>query len=77
MTQNIEAVFEGGAFRPLHPEKVIAHEGERVKLVVESEPLPKVLQLAMSVYDGLTEEEIDEIEKVILDRDGWNRRESQ
>jgi predicted DNA-binding antitoxin AbrB/MazE fold protein len=77
MTQNIEAVFEGGAFRPLRPEEVIAHEGERVKLVVESEPLPKVLQLAMSVYDGLTEEEIDEIEKVILDRDGWNRRESQ
>lgn len=70
MTQNIEAVYEGGAFRPLQPEKVIAHEGERVKLVIESKPLPKVLELAMHMYDGLSEEEIDEIEKVILDRRG-------
>lgn len=70
MTQNIEAVFEDGAFRPLHPENVIAHEGERVKLVIQSEPLPKVLELVAHMYDGLSEEEIDEIEKVILDRRG-------
>lgn len=70
----IEAVYENGVFRVLNPEVVEMAEGQRVKLTVEEEPeKPKLspeetLELLGSVYNGLTEEEIDEIEEIILDR---------
>ncbi len=67
-TQKIEAVFQNGTFHPINPANLIFEEGQRVKIVVESDELPAVLQLATQVYDGLTPEEIDEVEKIALDR---------
>ncbi len=67
--QIVEAVFEGGAFKPLNPLGLRLSEGQHVQLVVEdSEPLPEVLELAASVYDGLSEAEIGQIEEIALDR---------
>ena len=66
-TQKIEAVFQDGAFRPVEPTNFIK-EGQRVKIVVELEELSAILQLATSVYAGLSEDEINEIEEIALNR---------
>ncbi len=65
MTHTVEAVFENGTFRPIDP--IELSNGQHVKLVIEvAENDP--LALVQEVYSGLSEEDIDEIEKVILDR---------
>jgi hypothetical protein len=44
-------------------------EGQAVRLIVEAiTPQEESLELLFHMYDGLSEEEIDEIEKIILDR---------
>lgn len=68
MTQKIDAVFQDGTFRPVNPTNLTIEEGQRVKIVVELEEMPPVLQLATSVYADLSDKEIDEIEKIALDR---------
>jgi len=78
MPQTIDAVFEDGAFRPVRPEQVLATNGQLVTLVVQSpaiselDDLPEPLRLAARVYEGLSEEEIQDIEKVVLDRTNFN-----
>lgn len=70
MQQVVDAVFEQGAFKVLNPSILQLAEGQQVKLVIE-EPAPpeeSPLALAAKVYEGLSEEEIDEIERIILDR---------
>jgi predicted DNA-binding antitoxin AbrB/MazE fold protein len=74
MSETIVAVFENGAFYPVHPEKVRAVDGQRVTLVVQSEELAEPLRLAVSVYDGLSPQDIREIEKIALDRNGFGER---
>lgn len=67
MTQTIEAIYENGLFRPIEPAKLSIPDGQRVQMVVirdDEDPL----KLITSVYDGLSEAEIDEIEKIALDR---------
>lgn len=67
--QKIDAVFERGAFRLLSPANVSLPEGRRVRLTVEACDSPEdILSLATQVYEGLSESEIDEIEKIALDR---------
>lgn len=67
--QLIDAVFEHGVLRPLTEIQPPIPEGQQVRLLVEiDEPLPHALELAMSVYDGLTEHEVEEIERIALDR---------
>lgn len=64
----IEAVFEDGVFKPSQRPEI--PEGEHVQLTVERiariEEDP--LELAARVYRGLPPEEIDEIERIALDR---------
>lgn len=77
MTQTIDGVFENGLFRPTHPPPEGLREGQRVQIVFDvSDARPRksaaeMLELATSVYEGLTEDEIDEIERIILDRSRW------
>lgn len=69
MTASIEAIFEDGVFRPLNP--FSAADGTRVHLQVETDDSPstkEVLDLAASVYEGLSPEEVAEIEKHIQRR---------
>jgi hypothetical protein len=45
------------------------HDGQRVRLVVETEELPDaILALAASVYAGLSPQDITEIEQIALQR---------
>ena len=60
----IEAVYEGGGFRPVAPSDLKLAEGQKVRLVVEPIAEPdEVLTLAAQVYEGLTTDEIDAIEE--------------
>lgn len=59
--KTVEAVYEDGVFRPLGP--VDLEEGERVVIPLrEMDPL----EMLTHIYDGLSEEEIEEIDREIL-----------
>ena len=67
--QIMEAVYEKGVFRPLIPLEVILEEGQKVKLEVEPEYSEEsVLELALQVYKGLEEQDIDEVENIAKNR---------
>jgi len=65
----VEAVFEDGVFKPV--ERPAISEGEHVQLTIETSERAAgedPLELAARVYEGLRLEEIDEIERIALDR---------
>jgi predicted DNA-binding antitoxin AbrB/MazE fold protein len=64
MKQAIDAIFEGGAFRPVQP--VSIPDGQHVRITVNESCDPETLRLATSVYAGLSEQEINEIERIAL-----------
>ena len=64
----IDAVFDNGMFRPLDPVRVPVREGDQVRLHIEESTGITSLDLALRVYDGLTPDEIAEIEQVSLQR---------
>lgn len=69
--QIIETIYENGAFWPLGNAPLPFVEGDRVRLTVDAAShacAPNVLELAAQVYAGLSEEEIEEIEQIALDR---------
>ncbi len=73
--QAIEAVYEKGMFRPFKYPKIT--EGQKVKLFVELVPksaTDDILDLAGQVYDGLSVQDIDEIERIALDRSDFFRK---
>ena len=69
MTQTLDAVFKDGSFKPLNNGSLPFAEGQRVKLTVETpvETQDDLIELAAQVYDGLTEEEVNEVERLALD----------
>ena len=76
-TTTFDAVHENGVFRPLSPPITIA-EGQHVRLTiepcvpeVETRAPEDVLALAAKVYEGLSEDEINEIENIILNRSNF------
>ena len=69
MKQTINAIYENGVFRPLKSPEI--SEGQQVRLIVEttSDLTPEdLLELAAQVYQGLSAEQIDEIEQIALKR---------
>lgn len=70
MTQTLEAVFEDGSFKPVDNGSLPFSEGQRVKLTVEvpSGTQGDLLELAGKVYEGLSDKDIDEVERIALDR---------
>jgi predicted DNA-binding antitoxin AbrB/MazE fold protein len=69
MKQTLDAIYENGVFRPLESPKI--SEGQKVKLTVETTLVSSpddMLELAAQVYQGLSAEQIDEIEKIALNR---------
>ncbi|MFQ5645548.1 MAG: antitoxin family protein [bacterium] len=75
MKQTLEAIYEKGVFRPLKAPQI--KEGKQVRLTVDT-PAPSsandLLGLAASVYQGLTDKQIDEVERTALDRRGFFQR---
>jgi predicted DNA-binding antitoxin AbrB/MazE fold protein len=70
MKQTIDAVFDNGSFRPVNRRALPFSQGQRVRLIVET-PSPTqedLIELATQVFDGLSDDEVDEIEQIALDR---------
>lgn len=73
MSKTVEAIFEGGVLKPVSPLDIPEHK--RVTLIIEDE-LEKpsnILSLASMVYDGLSSEDIEAIEKIAFDRSRFSR----
>jgi len=69
MTQTLDAIYEKGVFRPLTKPEIA--EGQSVKLVVETSSKlnhEEMLKLAAQVYEDLSEEQINEIEQIAIER---------
>ena len=69
MKATVEAIFEDGVFKPVERPEI--PDGEHVQLTVETAARPDhedPLELATRVYQGLRPEEIDEIERIALNR---------
>jgi predicted DNA-binding antitoxin AbrB/MazE fold protein len=73
MRQTLDAVFENGTFKPLAPTSLTLSPGQRVRLIVETpvEDDEDVIKLASQVYEGLSDEQVDEIENIALDRNSF------
>ncbi|MCH8291090.1 antitoxin family protein [Candidatus Poribacteria bacterium] len=68
MKHVIDAIYENGTFRPIQTNTIGISEGKLVRITVEDETEPETLKLATCVYDGLSDEDIDEIEQIALNR---------
>ncbi|MFM9905291.1 MAG: antitoxin family protein [Pyrinomonadaceae bacterium] len=73
MSQIIEAIYQNGVFRPLNSLLPELRDGETVQIDIKERRLSpeQMLELASQVYEGLSEEDIDEIEKIALDRSNF------
>lgn len=73
MTQTIEAIYQNGIFKPLQPVSEEITEGKKVRMTVDSatEDVNPIMKLAENFYEGLSEEDIGEIEKIALDRSNF------
>jgi predicted DNA-binding antitoxin AbrB/MazE fold protein len=70
MSQVIDAVFSDGNFKPLNGARLPLVEGQRVRLIVETPPDSDkdLVELAGRVYEGLSDEQVHEIETIAADR---------
>jgi len=68
MKHTIDAIYEDGTFRPIQRDAVSIADGQRVRITIEDECEPEALRLAGSVYDGLSDSDINEIERIALAR---------
>ena len=78
MTQVCDAVYENGVFKPIGKPRDVK-EGQRVNIVVDETAhnakltdarawIEKVQAAAAEMFAEMTPEEIDEMERVMLDR---------
>ncbi|MBI4686295.1 MAG: antitoxin family protein [Nitrospirae bacterium] len=73
MPKTVEAIFEEGVFKPIS--RVDISEHKKVTLIIEdkSEEPSDILSLASMVYNGLSSEDIDAVEKIAFDRSRFSR----
>jgi predicted DNA-binding antitoxin AbrB/MazE fold protein len=74
MHRIIEAIYENGTFKPVGPDKISITEGQRVRLVLADKELPELLRLALQVYEGLSQQDMDDIEQIALNRNHFFER---
>jgi len=73
MAKTIEAIFEGGVLKPISPLNIPEHKKVTLVLEEEMEESRDILSIASMVYNGLSPEDIQDIEKAILDRSHFSR----
>ena len=73
MTQTMEAIYENGVFKPLNNVSAEITEGGKVEITITDKRLSaeEMLKLASQVYEGLSEEDINEVEQIALDRSNF------
>lgn len=74
MEKVVEAVYQNGVFTPLEPLDLPEHLRVQITIQVPSTQTPEdILQGWRSVYEGLSDEDISEIERIALDRSRFMR----
>jgi predicted DNA-binding antitoxin AbrB/MazE fold protein len=68
MTQILDAIYEKGAFHPVQEVDPALSEGQRVRIVVESQGPEDILELAAKVFEGLSDRDVEDVERIALDR---------
>jgi predicted DNA-binding antitoxin AbrB/MazE fold protein len=69
LPQTVDAVYEGGVLRPLSSLDLPKHQRVRVTLDVAAHERPdEALRAWLNVYDGLSEEDVTEVEAIATDR---------
>ncbi len=76
MERVIEAVYHNGVFTPLEPLDLPDRQRVILKMQVPGQPGDDPVGGWAGVYGGLTEEEITEIERIMLDRTTFMRTSS-
>jgi len=71
--KTVEAIFEDGVLKPISPLNIPEHKRVAIFIKDEIEKPFDVLSLASMVYNGLSPEDIEEIEKLALDRSRFTR----
>jgi len=74
MTQVLEAIYEDGVLKPLEDPGLEEHQ--RVVLEIRAEPrgsAQATLEALHRVYEGLSDQEIAEVEAIALDRGHFRR----
>lgn len=73
MPKTIEAIFEEGVLKPVTPLNISEHK--KVTVIIEDEQgeSTDILSLSSMVYNGLSPKDIEEIEKLALDRSRFSR----
>ncbi|REJ72764.1 MAG: DUF104 domain-containing protein [Planctomycetota bacterium] len=67
----IDAIYDDGVLKPVGGGDLPLQPGQKVRIVIDAPveaTLPQTLQLAGEVYDGLSQDEIDEVEAIAFDR---------
>lgn len=77
MTRILEAVYEDGVLRPLEDPGLEEHQRVLLEIRIEPQDLPSSSPLAAwhRVYEGLSEDDIAEVEAIALDRSRFSREE--
>lgn len=77
MERVIEAIYENGVLTPV--ESLDLPERQRLVIIIRlpsTEDPDQVLQAWQGVYEGLSEQDVVEIESIALDRNHFMRQES-
>lgn len=71
MIQYIDAIYEDGVFRPVYMPAHPLAEGQHVRIVIDAVSPQDSLSLAVRVYEGLSEEDVKDVERIALDRSNF------
>lgn len=73
MSKTVEAVYENGVFKPVVPIDMPEHKKLFLVIEEETEVSAEILSLASNVYKGFSAKDIEDVEKVALDRSHFSR----
>ena len=73
MAKTVEAIYEDGVIKPLIPLNIPEHKKIRLTIEEDSRELSEIISLASMVYDGFSSEDIEDVERIVLDRNHFSR----
>lgn len=74
MTQQFNATYQGGVLHPAEGVDLPLQDGDSVRVTIattQSKAAADVVRLAQSVYEGLSPDEVVEIERIATDRSNF------
>lgn len=73
MSKTVDAIFENGVLKPVTPLHIREHKLVHLIIHEEVEEPSDILSLASEVYSGLSLSDIEDLEKISLDRSHFSR----